>query len=59
MYPIMGMAANVALVACGIFVKAVCKATAGGGTHAMLCALVAAVTVGTGLMALTKSFVDR
>jgi ATP:ADP antiporter, AAA family len=58
-YPMMGIAANVALVLSGSFVKMVCKATAGVGTHAMLSALVMCVACMAGAMGLAKAVVDR
>lgn len=58
-YPLMGIAANIALVLSGSFVKAVCRYTSQLGTQAMLTALVASIAVSTVAMGLAKAGIDR
>ena len=57
----MGIAANVALVISGSFVKLVCKATATAvhPTHTMLSVLLATVVVSSGLMMAVKAAIDK
>jgi len=58
-YPLMGMSANVALVAAGNYIKWVnAGPAAGAGLGASLNLLVATVVAGSGLMCLAKRFID-
>lgn len=58
-YPLMGIAANVALVLSGNFVKYVNTVLAVGNTHASLCWLVGAVAAMSSAMALAKAALDK
>jgi AAA family ATP:ADP antiporter len=58
-YPLMGVAANVALVLSGSFVKHVNRTLAAGSTHAMLCWLVGGIVAMTALMGLAKAALDH
>jgi AAA family ATP:ADP antiporter len=58
-YPLMGIAANVALVLSGNFVKLVNSQIAVGNTYASLCWLVGGIVTMSSLMALAKSILDR
>ena len=58
-YPLMGIAANIALVVAGNYMKWVNKAFTRGNTLLSLRTLVGTVTVLTVLMMAAKAFVDR
>jgi len=58
-YPLMGIAANVALVLSGNFVKLVNTQIAVGNTYVSLCWLVGGILTMTSFMALAKGILDR
>jgi len=58
-YPLMGIAANVALVLSGSFVKYVSQVLAVGDTHAMLMYLVGGIVGMTAAMGMAKAALDR
>ena len=58
-YPLMGIAANIALVVAGNYMKWVNKAFTRGNTLLSLRTLVGTVTLLTVLMMAAKAFVDR
>ncbi len=58
-YPLMGIAANVALVLSGNFVKLVNTQIAVGNTYVSLCWLVGGILVMTSFMALSKAVLDK
>lgn len=58
-YPLMGIAANVALVLAGGYVKWVCTAVAAGDTGVMLRVLVGSVLAMAGVMCAAKYAIDR
>eukprot|EP00889_Picochlorum_renovo_P007821 jgi/Picre1/34851/NNA_002317.t1 len=58
-YPLMGIAANVALVLSGNFVKLVNTHIAAGSTYVSLCWLVGGIVSMTSFMALAKAVLDK
>lgn len=58
-YPLMGIAANVALVLSGNFVKLVNTQIAVGNTYVSLCWLVGGIVTMTSFMSLAKAVLDR
>lgn len=58
-YPLMGIAANVALVLSGNFVKLVNTQIAAGSTYVSLCWLVGGIVSMTSFMALAKAVLDK
>ena len=58
-YPLMGIAANVALVLSGNFVKLVNTQIAVGNTYVSLCWLVGGIVAMTSFMALAKAVLDK
>jgi AAA family ATP:ADP antiporter len=57
-YPLLGIAANVALIAGGRYLRLLATATAGGPPGAALRATVASVLVGGAIMFVTKAYID-